>query len=251
MRRVATRVAVRDGLVIRLKTCTRCGVEKVAHEDMAFSEFQTKGRNADGSVRGWASRCRPCTSELRKERGPAESKEVRQARSRATYERTKADPVRWAAWKKRNAEAVLRWRAKDPDRVRELQRNADSRRRKGIRERRREDARMYYRLKMEREGKQVRAVGTVVDGTCPRKPAAPFAQWLEAYAEKVGVESSEWLGELLHIDARRIRAIRSEGQTHVSLDIVDTALSHTEVEVEVGGVTVFGLDDLYPLDEVA
>jgi hypothetical protein len=111
-----------------------------------------------------------------------------------------------------------------------------------------EDNRMYYALRIERrEGRSVRRLWSVIDGTAPRVLASPFRDWLLAYRETSELRGSDELALELGIEARRVRSVLSGESTRVTLDIVDRALTNARWSIHVWGRMVVTIDDLYEL----
>lgn len=245
-----TRTGVRDGRPVLLKTCAGCGKEKVCDADPARSEFVLNGvRN--GNQR-WKPLCRECYAPTRRKanRSHAENEREKQ-RGRERYAAQKKDP----AWRERRRQldrASKQRRLEDPEKrerilaqAREGQRRRRRRRRKEVNE----AQRMRYALRREREGKKVRRLRTVVDGTRPRIPMEPFRRWLVGWMAATGVEGSITAGRWLGIDPRRITGVMNRQTPQITVDIVDRAILRSRVVVEVDGVPIYRFDDLYPIEQ--
>jgi hypothetical protein len=242
------RVVERDGAAVILKVCAGpCGEEKVCSHVPEESAFHT--RREDGRIVGWQSYCKECavTVQLRWRRDnpeklsalrarrhaermatDAEYRDKRARRRRAYWERLKADPVRLRAYLDRKAEAERERKAADPEGYNETKR-------------------MEYALRRERMGKPIHVRGP--RGYGGRLEAWPFVSWLLAYREEIGAETDEELARDLGIVARRVNALLSGAQDHVSFDVVDHALQHARFPIVLDGELIVRLDDLYPVEE--
>jgi hypothetical protein len=168
------------------------------------------------------------------------------------HERACADPIRrerlreqrrrWQeAWRRANPETYhatqARWREElknDPERYAAFL----------------ENQRMTYRLRIERRTGRLPAPARS-PLTVPTVPLGPFRDWLLAYQVDTGLDSAVALAEELGIQERRVRYVLAEEAENVSLDVVDRALIEARRTVEVGGRTIFGLEDLYPSKALA
>ncbi len=244
------RIAIRDGATVRIKRCARCGEDKVVSDDKT-SAFSVNTRRRDGSPKSWRPLCKPCDAEAARDRYRSDPafRERSAMRKRQTYARRVVDPE----WKRRR-------RTYDRDRQRRYRRDPAFRARQAKRQRvwrakkMREDpeyfrgySRMAYRLRRERDGRSVRRSSRGIDRSRPLVPAAPFAAWLRAYAEQLGLrENSAAFAVLVGANPRRVRSVLRAEQRNVLLDIVDAALIKADATVRVGGATVYRLADLYP-----
>lgn len=75
-----------------------------------------------------------------------------------------------------------------------------------------------------------------------RFPCEPFIAWLNVYTEDCFGDVSFEIG----ISERMIREIKAHGRKTVSFDVVDTALQRARRIIELDGVPIYWLDDLYP-----
>ena len=81
------------------------------------------------------------------------------------------------------------------------------------------------------------------------RPAQPFTEWVRAYTAlrlRQGLTHRE-IADELRVSDRQLRRYR-KGISKAQIDVVDRALTNAAATVEVQGVTIFSLDDLYPLE---
>jgi DNA-binding Xre family transcriptional regulator len=176
-------------------------------------------RPAASGVSKWAYECKACTS---KRTGQAER-------------RLRDDPVKEARRRAQRSAATLRWRARNPERVREANRRhrarimADPKRAARLRE----SNRMSYRLRRERrDGVNVadlRVLLPAVDrehgGHLQSAPlaAAAYAR-LAVMSRERGVGIDE-LADAIGVGGRRLRAWRTGESPSVQFDVADRVLT--------------------------
>lgn len=200
------RAVVRDGHIVLLKTCQGCDREMVASEG-PDSAFLVHSRYKGKAI--YHPRCRKCMARARKERmRDPEHREHRRAYQREYARQRRRDPEKWQ-------------QERELDRIRAV-------------------------AKAEEEGRTIRHIrGTVIDGTAPRLPAAPFRAWLRAYQMATGLRGNEDTAKELGIEPKRVSVVMA-GQRHVALDVVDRAILNAKVPVRVDGREILLLQDLYP-----
>ena len=222
------------------RVCADCREEK------PLSEFWRKGD-------GWQSYCKSCAVTRRRTWVKANREQVNAKRRQYHAERMASDPEYHRRHNRNSRAATLRMLTDPVKREQYLESHRQYQRRK-----RAEDAeavnemqRIYYALRQERQGKSVRRLRTVIDGTLPTVPAVPFARWLAEYARATGLGSSFDIAADLGLNERRVRAVLAGEQCNVALDVVDRALLNARCHVDVNGRTIFTLDDLFPIEQEA
>lgn len=97
-----------------MKRCKTCG------ETKPFTEFSTNGRPKDGLTQPYRPSCKPCTTVAKRVMWAAATPEEitrRRERATASYQRNKASHIA----------ATKRWAENNPERIREIRRDASRR----------------------------------------------------------------------------------------------------------------------------
>lgn len=189
------------------KRCARCRLIK------SRERFPLERKRGRRPARG--SWCLVCKRQAVREWKAANPDRAREHDRRA-YQRYMSKPEKREMVRERNREYMRRRRESDP----------------AFRQRGREDARIYYYLRAEAEGREVKRRGPYTKDV-DRYIRLPIAPLLEALRN---VEIDENVEPAL---ARRLRAYRSGGSAMAELRAIDPLLVH------VGLL----LHDVYPPDE--
>lgn len=236
-----------DGRIVLLKVCAGpCGRELVCSPIPEESSFALNGYGPNGTRR-WKPLCKTCYRDYQRDYRVKNGEHLR-ANARAAHAARMQDPEYAARlrvqWRETKGRLV-----RDPEwktRTREYARLWKARRRAEQPERVNEDQRMYYALRRDREGKTVNHRWTVIDGTQPRIPAAPFRRWILSYAELAELEGNvHALARDLGIEPRRVSSLYAEEYDRVALDVVSRALTNARFIVHLDGRAIVTVDDLY------
>ena len=223
------RVVEIDGRERQVKFCPSCSRDLIAEAGNPESMFWINSRYKGRVI--YYSRCIDCEKRLR-------------------LDRMESDPEYKLSVRKRNTEAGRRWREnpENLERARAASRRCYHRRKAADPKAMNEYARMYYVLRAERAGREIKRSKTVIDGTAPRVPIGPFRQWLMVYMEKRQLTIGELAVELRMVE-RRVRSVLNQEQEQVEIDVVDRALLSSLALVQVDGELVVTIDQLYPYTE--
>ena len=246
----AVSVGVRGDVVVFLKTCEGpCGQTKVASSIQRESEFPSNGSKNGRPY--FKPLCKKCYAAAHRVAAMTpEQREHRNALKRAEYARSMADPEQRALVRNRERDHRREMRKKDPEFV-----AAERRRSREWRRRKREQDPEYFsperRAQRAAERQERARASSSGKGGRSRLAADPFRDWLAAYSRARGGLSSDEIGQELGIVGRRVRGVLYDGQDHVSLDVVDRALTNSRIVVHAAGRVVVTLDDLYPFGAAA
>lgn len=221
------------------KVCGGCGKRK------RLSSFYTNGYKA-GKVR-YKPKCKVCVRRENK-RVRRENRAVINARKRARYHERMASEPGYAERLREQAREAKREAAKDPARRERMRAQAREWKR---RQRERDSAlvndlqRIDYALRRERRGLTTRPRADHTGGRAPVY-ADRFRLWLDAYSLASGLATAGEIAEEIGVGEWLVQRVWLQGQERVEYDVVDRAILLAPRAVEVGGVAVWSIADLYP-----
>lgn len=163
----------------------------------------------------------------------APCKDCKRARVAAYKAAVLADPRRASEFRARAQASRERWEAAHPAEAQKMRTDWERKMRsnRAYRLQRNESQRMAYRLRAEREGREVAPVKEVPGRALRSLPAAPLAAFIEAQAAKHGElngHAHEMVCEQLGVTDRDFRAWRSGERPTVTFQLVDRVLQRTD-----------------------